>query len=574
MKKILFALLVAATTLAAVQPALGGYWIAKNPLPNSTENMACVRLGTEIHVLGGSYWDGMTNWYYDQNLVYQPDGDTSGGNPWSAAMVMNAKRSGLCAAALRDSFIYVFGGTDSAGYYQSSVEKYYWYGNYWQTLSSQMSTERWFSQAVECNDYIYVMGGENGSGVKKIMERLNPVTDNIITMAPMDIPRKSFFAASINGKIYVIGGFSTSSYVSSVEEYDPLNGPLGTWTYRTPMPDARAMMAGAVLDNKIIIFGGIDTLGNYLAEPWVYDPATDSWDTLSGNMNTPRIYLGGAACNGRLYAFGGHDVMYTGQNLVEEFVATGPQITWISPYDGESGVSTTAQLVVGFNTVMDTMGGMMYTCSPDPGGWSVHWSMSGDTAFFDHAPFAGGTSHTFQITSAFDASFQPLLAGAVPNPWTFTTLSGDPYEPNNDAASARLISNGDSLTGAAIDPDADYDWFKFTGNLGEYVQITCYAQGTLPGSTLDSYIHLYNPGQSEIAVNDDWSYPMYGRSSRLSFTLTQTGEHYIRVHKYGFKGKPPVPGSKGASDSFNIAIFDQLTTVRDHSAGIPAIVRN
>jgi parallel beta-helix repeat protein len=100
--------------------------------------------------------------------------------------------------------------------------------------------------------------------------------------------------------------------------------------------------------------------------------------------------------------------------------ADAPQITLTSPMDGATDVLVTADVVVTFNESMNTSS-VNYTCTPDPGGWSVVWSAGNTTATYSHNNFASTTTYTFNITEGKDLAGNDLVAGSVPNPWTFTT---------------------------------------------------------------------------------------------------------------------------------------------------------
>jgi len=73
----------------------------------------------------------------------------------------------------------------------------------------------------------------------------------------VDIPtaRTWVGGAVLDGKIYVIGGAtSTSSVTASVEMYDPIDD---TWTRMADMPAAVCAHATCILDDKIYVFGGV-----------------------------------------------------------------------------------------------------------------------------------------------------------------------------------------------------------------------------------------------------------------------------------------------------------------------------
>lgn len=109
------------------------------------------------------------------------------------------------------------------------------------------------------------------------------------------------------------------------------------------------------------------------------------------------------------------------------------------------------------------------------------------------------------------------------------TVLGDPYEPNDTYTNAYHIFNGDTLTGATIDPTGDHDWFFFNGQSGDSVVIDIDAQSI--GSSLDSYLRLYDTdGTTLLSSNDD-----YGGSldSHIEYTLTSSGVFYIMVQQLG-----------------------------------------
>jgi N-acetylneuraminic acid mutarotase len=61
-------------------------------------------------------------------------------------------------------------------------------------------------------------------------------------------------AAALNGKIYAIGGYnSTSTYLATTEEYNPVSN---TWTTKPDMPTARYGLAAAEAMGRIYAVGG------------------------------------------------------------------------------------------------------------------------------------------------------------------------------------------------------------------------------------------------------------------------------------------------------------------------------
>ena len=113
-------------------------------------------------------------------------------------------------------------------------------------------------------------------------------------LAPMNLARAWLGAASVNGKIYAIGGSTASGFqpasfpygiitvdhfVGTNEEYDPANN---TWSYKAPMPTPRMCFAIAAVEGKIYCIGGRsiagDKSGGYTSANEMYNPVTNSWE--------------------------------------------------------------------------------------------------------------------------------------------------------------------------------------------------------------------------------------------------------------------------------------------------------
>jgi N-acetylneuraminic acid mutarotase len=123
-------------------------------------------------------------------------------------------------------------------------------------------------------------------------------------------------AASVNGRVYLIGGQTqaddppgTNSYVNTVYELDPATG---VWVTRAPMPTARSSGVAVVYDGKIYVAGGRPPREFDFA---VYDPAADTWEVLP-NLPTRRNHFTGEAINGRIHYVGGRQGLGLGTAMV------------------------------------------------------------------------------------------------------------------------------------------------------------------------------------------------------------------------------------------------------------------
>jgi N-acetylneuraminic acid mutarotase len=103
----------------------------------------------------------------------------------------------------------------------------------------------------------------------------------------------------VNGKIYAISGLE-NWFTDAVEEYDP---KTDTWTKRASIPTPRCYFGTAVVDGKIYVMGGWTPAGSTQTVA-IYDPETDTW-TEGIDMPERRSSLSASVVNGRIYAIGG-----------------------------------------------------------------------------------------------------------------------------------------------------------------------------------------------------------------------------------------------------------------------------
>ena len=236
-------------------------------------------------------------------------------------------------AAVVNGTIYVFAG-DGDYFYNPAT-------NNW-TAFAPMPTSRVGFAVAACDNKIYVIGGEEipfqfFPSFSAVNEVYDPSMNNWTTRAPMPVATSGMQAATVNGKIYVIGGSiltaGTPPYtyaqpvVNFTEIYDPVTD---SWTMGAPVPYPVSGCAMAAVDNKIYVFGGQDEYNppeinvNFTQ---IYDPASDSW---SFGAPTPVSTFGsaagattGAEAPERIYVVGGSGGFGIGlsQNYVYDPVA-------------------------------------------------------------------------------------------------------------------------------------------------------------------------------------------------------------------------------------------------------------
>jgi hypothetical protein len=135
-----------------------------------------------------------------------------------------------------------------------------------------------------------------------------PVENSWMTKAPMSVARSDLGVATVNGKIYAIGGSTQQStgmdsnggVVDTNEEYDPLTN---AWGFEAEMMTPREGFATAVLDNSIYCIGGLNGYGAESAVSEVYYPANNSWST-KASLPTAEEGMQANVINGKIYLIG------------------------------------------------------------------------------------------------------------------------------------------------------------------------------------------------------------------------------------------------------------------------------
>ena len=128
-----------------------------------------------------------------------------------------------------------------------------------------------------------------------------------IEKTPMPVTVTSFGYAVVDGNIYIIGGDSSGTNMTTVQRYNPASD---TWEVDTdhggtlaPLPQPRAVLFCGVIDRKVHAIGGWEH-GTYKGDHFIYDPDTNTWST---GPAIPQYPIGqfSATVNNKIYVFGG-----------------------------------------------------------------------------------------------------------------------------------------------------------------------------------------------------------------------------------------------------------------------------
>ena len=185
-------------------------------------------------------------------------------------------------------------------------------GSSWAPLVS-MPTARSSLQGAAVNGLLYAVGGHNGRDTP-IVEAYNPASNAWTTPAPLNAPnyggdtgRYQGSAVGVNGKLYMMGGWTTSPPLPSntLSIYDP---STNTWSAGPAIPGSgyTGCSQAAVIGSKIYLLNACNGFSGYVQQLSIFDTTTNSWTV---GPNAPRSHNAGlgAALNGKFYVTGGND---------------------------------------------------------------------------------------------------------------------------------------------------------------------------------------------------------------------------------------------------------------------------
>jgi len=171
-----------------------------------------------------------------------------------------------------------------------------------------MNTARQNICPVRQNEKIFVLGGliplSAGTAETQTAEVFDVKTQTWSDITRMPVPRTFYTAHSLNGKVYMVGGYHSGWFARNRNVY-AYSTETQSWEIIPPMAEHKGQHAGAVYDNKIYIFGGLEEWGKTVSNTTqVYDPATKNWSVASP-MPTARRLMSAAVVNSHVYVAGG-----------------------------------------------------------------------------------------------------------------------------------------------------------------------------------------------------------------------------------------------------------------------------
>jgi N-acetylneuraminic acid mutarotase len=151
---------------------------------------------------------------------------------------------------------------------------------------------------------IYLLGGLAASGGQQRVEVYDPAAQAWMAgpALPGDAPTHHLAVAAWRGQIYVLGGYTDLSFTPTAMtlRLDPASG---AWTRLRDQPIARGAATAQTLGDRLYVVGGASPVQGTTAL-WAYDPASDTWVSRA-SMPTPREHLASCADGLRMLVVGG-----------------------------------------------------------------------------------------------------------------------------------------------------------------------------------------------------------------------------------------------------------------------------
>jgi N-acetylneuraminic acid mutarotase len=307
-----------------------GPWVLRNFLTPSAYGPAVTNDGTFAYVIGGYSMDVFTD--TSQTVRYNPIANT-----WTAlAPTPKVVTLGSAVYAPINHKLYLFGGESvSSNLVYSSTLIYDITHNSWSN-GAPMPGERAFMSGGYSNGKIYLVGGYTTTAITSAQAQTweyNVLANTWTVKANMPHALGGSGAAVVNGHLYVIGGRDSGDVITNqVYNY---NIATNTWSSGMNAPYAVNVPGVAVLHDKIWVIGGgspflgldgsLSTLDLNAPSTYnttrIYDPVANNWSN-GPNLNVPRSFIGATGFGNFAVAFGG----YSGS------ATTGAiEITWACP---------------------------------------------------------------------------------------------------------------------------------------------------------------------------------------------------------------------------------------------------
>ncbi len=309
-----------------------------------------------------------------------------------------------------NGYLYIMGGDAGAAPFSdiqyAPIQAAGYLNNTWTTNATSLTTGRNSFPAVAYNNHIYIFGGYQGGNGGTIYSDTQYATINAngsigswATTSTFANYRYGEQVVAASGYMYLMGGqggSGGSTFYSDIQESTiNANGTLGTWsTLSTTLPNSVSSFQATVYNNYLYILGGslAKAKGSYTYLSSVYYAALGTTSasvgafTQTSSFTTARILFFASAYNGYLYLMGGEDSAGTSYNDIQ-----------YAPINANGSIGSFITNTTSFTTPRYAFGGTI-----DNGYVYIMGGYNGTTYFNDtqYAPInANGTIGTWTAST-------------------------------------------------------------------------------------------------------------------------------------------------------------------------------
>ncbi|XP_078608502.1 kelch-like protein 24 [Branchiostoma floridae x Branchiostoma japonicum] len=204
------------------------------------------------------------------------------------------KTAGSAACVVKNDVI-VTGGNltmSKAFRYKPSVETW--------TRMAPLKTGRYFHGMATLNGRVYVIGGSDGVEDLKLLssvEMYSRKTKSWKKRADLKLAVCNFGIATCCDRVYVFGGrTSIEKTTAALQCYDPTQN---VWTFATPLPKAVRSISACTVGSRIYLVGGL------LECVLCYNPQEDCYVELAYNQGCCWEHSSATVCGSEIYITGG-----------------------------------------------------------------------------------------------------------------------------------------------------------------------------------------------------------------------------------------------------------------------------
>ncbi|MBI3096757.1 MAG: hypothetical protein HYY93_00705, partial [Planctomycetes bacterium] len=276
-----------------------GGWTATTPFTTARAAHTSVAYNGYLYVIGGNLTD----------VQFAPINANGTVGAWTATTALTTARDSHTSVA-HNGYIYVMGGW-VGGVAVNGVEYATINANgtlgAW-TATTALMTARSSHTSVVYSGYLYVIGGDTGSGYLNDVQ-CAPIDANGTVGAwtpttALSTVRSGPGSAVHNGYLYVMGGTSSGGQLNDVQ-VAPIsaNGTVGTWTTTLPFTTARSTPRPIAYNGYLYVIGGFDGVGNLndvQFAPLLTPDPVGAWSKLvdlGGDVAVNSILVNGASAN-------------------------------------------------------------------------------------------------------------------------------------------------------------------------------------------------------------------------------------------------------------------------------------